>query len=223
VKDKKSKNSPYTSLQGGWLLWCCHRIFLIPCAPPCTSTLWLRCVHVITFWLGVMTAFVIFCYVAVSHFLFIVRHWLISFLIARLRLVWFIRFSPCAGVTSWVRHRYDCGRAVVFGDSLILHLNFSYIIHSRHVCLTFFTVRHLLCMMFCCTALIVYTILGYVTHNNIIPVRHRNRHCLLLYVMLNNFIHLRHWLLPMVVIASLYKLLLYGAYLTYNIIVRHAQ
>ena len=223
MKDKKSKNSPYTSLQGGWLLWCCHRIFLIPCALPCPSTLWLRCVHVIIFWLGVMTAFNIFRYAAVFHFLLIVRHWLISFLIARHRLVWFIRFSPSAGVTSWVRHRYDCGRAVVFGDSLNLHVNFLYVIHSRHIFSSFFTVRHLLWMMFCCTALIAYTILGYVTQKNIIPVRHWNRRCILLYVMLNYFIHLRHWLLAMVVIASLYNLLLYGAYSTYNIIVRHAQ
>ena len=129
-----TKNSPYTSLQGGWLLWCCRRNFFFQCALPSTSTLCLRCVHEITFWLGVMTAFVIFGCAAVSHFLFTVRHWLILFLIARHRLVRFIRFSPCLGVTSWVRHRYHCGRAVVFGDSLMLHLNFLYIIHSRHVC-----------------------------------------------------------------------------------------
>ena len=87
----------------------------------------------ITFLLGVMTAFVISDYAAVSHFLFTVRHWLILFLIARHRLVRFIRFSPCLGVTFWVRHRYDCGRPVVFGDSLMLHLYFIHIIHSRHV------------------------------------------------------------------------------------------
>ena len=111
----------------------------------------------ITFLLGVMTAFVISDYAAVSHFLFTVRHWLILFLIARHRLVRFIRFSPCAGVTSCVRHRYDSGRETVFGDLLILHLNVLYIIHSRHVYWTIFTVCHLLSIIFCSTALIVYT------------------------------------------------------------------
>jgi len=61
-----------------------------------------------------------------------VRCRLVLFLLARPRLVCFLRFSPCAGVTSWVRHLYDSGRKEFFGDSPISHLDFC-IINARHV------------------------------------------------------------------------------------------
>ena len=50
---------------------------------------------------------------------------------------------------------------------------FLYIINSRHVFWTIFTARHLLCISFCSKACIGDTILLYVTHNNIIQLRHQ--------------------------------------------------
>ena len=221
---KITKNSSYTSLQGGWLLWCCRRKFF-QCALPSTSTLvntlsplrpwdyFLTGCHdcICYIWLRRCFSFPIHCTSLVDF---------VSYCTSPFSLIYsFLTLSGCHFLGASPLWLWTSGCFWRFADvapQLFIHYSLS------HVCSSFFTVRHLLWMMFCCsTALIAYTILGYVTENNIIPVRHLTWRCILLYVMLKKYIHLRHWLLAIVVIASLYNLLLYGAYLTYNISVRH--